>query len=451
MIYLRQSQDRLGTGLAVDRQREDCERLCRERGWHVVDILVDNDVSATSTAKRPAYEAVLALAAARRIDVIVAWHVDRITRKLTDLEALIALSETTGVKVATVSGDVDLTTDSGRLIGRILASVARGEIERKSSRQSRQSRQAAELGKPPDRRAFGYAPGGMEIDPAEAPAVRQAFSELLAGASLVSICKRLNNEGHQSTRKSQWEPSMARTMLTNPRYAAIRRYKGEEIGPGNWPPIVPEETYRAAAAILGDPVRRMNKVGGARKWVGAKLYRCGKCNDGTTVNSGSRSAGSRVYTCSALSHLQRSAEPIDEYVHAVVAEYLRRPDVASALTSAAPEVDGLRDEATALRARLDQLAGDYADGLLTGRQLHLATERITMRLDELETRLSTSARATGLGDVLAANDKASVFLAAPVGVRQAVIAALATVTILPGQVGKNDFDPRSVRIEWRSS
>ena len=47
-VYLRQSLDRAGTNAAVDRQREDCLKLCAERGWEVARVWTDNDVSASS-------------------------------------------------------------------------------------------------------------------------------------------------------------------------------------------------------------------------------------------------------------------------------------------------------------------------------------------------------------------------------------------------------------------
>jgi DNA invertase Pin-like site-specific DNA recombinase len=71
---------------------------------------------------------VLQLAEDREVDVIVGWHVDRLTRTLTELEHLIELSQRTDVRVAAVSGDLDLTSDAVRLVGRILACVARGEV-----------------------------------------------------------------------------------------------------------------------------------------------------------------------------------------------------------------------------------------------------------------------------------------------------------------------------------
>src|SRR3954468_5339373 len=115
VIYCRQSLDRTGEGLAVARQRQDAEALCRDRGWTVLDVITDNDVSASSGKPRPGFLRVLDLVDRRKVDVVVAWHVDRLVRKLADLEDVIERCERSDVKIATVSGDLDLSTDAGRL------------------------------------------------------------------------------------------------------------------------------------------------------------------------------------------------------------------------------------------------------------------------------------------------------------------------------------------------
>jgi site-specific DNA recombinase len=79
-IYVRISKDRTGAGLGVARQEEDCAALCRARGWQIVRVYVDNDVSASSGKPRPAWKELLADIKAGRVDAIVCWHVDRLTR-----------------------------------------------------------------------------------------------------------------------------------------------------------------------------------------------------------------------------------------------------------------------------------------------------------------------------------------------------------------------------------
>jgi DNA invertase Pin-like site-specific DNA recombinase len=448
VIYVRQSKDTNQTGLAVERQRADCERLCAERGWDIVRVITDNDVSATN-GTRPGYAELLALAERQAVDVIVCWHVDRLTRKLTELEHVIELCERTGVRVATVSGDLDLSTDAGRLVGRILASVAKGEVERKSARQARAGRQAAESGAPPKRRAFGYKPGGYEIDPVEGPAVRDAFARLLAGGSLTGITKSLNAARLLSARGKPWTVPGVRGMLRNGRYAAIRFYRRtEEIGPGNWPAIVSEETWRAAVALLNDPGRRTTLKGAARSWLGAAFYRCGRCD--SDMCTGYRKNRRRIYRCRVRQgHLARAADPIDEFVSAVIVARLRRPDLADLLTVEAPETVTLHDEARGLRARLDTVAADYADGLLTARQLGKATERIEARLAELNAKIAAAGRVGALSSVASARDPGSAWLTLDVAGKQAVARELCTVTLLPASAGRRPFDPATVRIQWR--
>src|SRR5699024_12625926 len=81
-IYLRISQDREMDGLAIDRQREDCENLARFRRWDVVETYVDQSKSATDrTAIRPDYDRMVADYQIGRFDAINCSDLDRISRQ----------------------------------------------------------------------------------------------------------------------------------------------------------------------------------------------------------------------------------------------------------------------------------------------------------------------------------------------------------------------------------
>src|SRR5918997_4029264 len=86
-IYLRVSLDSTGEGLAVERQRQDCERIARQRGWTVAQTYTDNSISATDRTKvRPAYDRMVADYAAGRFSALVCWDLDRLTRRPRQLE-----------------------------------------------------------------------------------------------------------------------------------------------------------------------------------------------------------------------------------------------------------------------------------------------------------------------------------------------------------------------------
>jgi len=458
-VYCRISRDLTGGNAGVDRQRAACLKLAVDRGWTVdpKHVYVENDTSATR-GKRPGYQKMMQAAESGAVDVIIAWHVDRLTRKLTELEHLITLSERTGVKVATVSGDLDLTTDSGRLVGRILASVARGEVERKGARQRAANAQRADQGRPPSTRAYGYGADGTLI-PEEAAVVRTMFEKFTAGATLTSIRTALNREGVLNSRRRPWGPTGVRGILLNPRYAGECWRNGEYVCPGEWEALVDPDTFAAAGARLRDPIRLRGHEGSARKHLGGGLYRCGICNDGTPMKSAQSrytlTDGTvckfRAYLCHTSKHLHRKADPIDEVVAAAITARLRSADVLDLMTDDrdVAAVRELRTEANGLRARSDSLAAELADGLLTARQVHVASQRITARLADVEAKLAAHGQRSALAALAGASDPGAAWVALDVVQRAAVVDTLATITVLPGARGRAAFAPESVRIEWR--
>lgn len=133
-IYLRISQDREMDGLAIERQREDCENLAQFRRWDVIETYVDQSKSATDrTAIRPDYDRMVADYLLGRFDAIICYDLDRLTRQPRQLEDWIDAAELRGLALVTANGDADLSTDGGRMYARIKAAVARAEMERKSA------------------------------------------------------------------------------------------------------------------------------------------------------------------------------------------------------------------------------------------------------------------------------------------------------------------------------
>src|SRR6516164_6637091 len=124
-IYLRISDDRLGEGAGVARQLVDCRALAERKGWPIVDVYEDNDVSAYRGKPRPEYRRMLADLSAGLLDAVVVWDLDRLFRQPRELEAFLDVCDAAGVtNLATVTGDVDLGTHDGRFTARILGAVA---------------------------------------------------------------------------------------------------------------------------------------------------------------------------------------------------------------------------------------------------------------------------------------------------------------------------------------
>jgi len=443
-IYLRVSLDQTGEELAVTRQREDALALAAEKGWEVADVYQDNSLSASKrTVRRPQYERMASDYAAGRFEAIICYDLDRLTRQPRQLEDWIDAAEERGLVLVTLNGEADLSTDGGRMYARVKAAVARSEVERKGARQSRALAQRAELGRVPlGVRLTGYHGDGT-VNEEEARVVRRIFSSFAVKDSIKGIVDALNAEGVPA-RGDRWTPSTVRTILTNPRYAGRVVYRGRTTGAlGSWEPLIDGDEFDAVQATLSDPRRKMNREGTARKHLGAGLYRCGGCGRALQSNGGR-------YWCKSGSCLIRTMRPVDETVLDFVREVLGIPDVAALVApSRSQEGKALDGEAKQLRARLSVIDADYDDGVIDGQRHRVASEKVAVRLREVEARRADLLADRALGSVLGTPSPVATFDAASLDVKRAVIDALVIVRLLPVPRGRRGFDPETVAIDFR--
>src|SRR6266550_6989798 len=214
-IYARISSDREGDNLAISRQLADCEQLAARRGWKVVERYVDSDISAYSGKRRPEYQRMLEDVDTGVVAAVVVYHADRLHRHPRELEDFIDLCQRKQTKLATVSGDLDLSTHDGQLLARITGAVARKESDDKSRRIRRKHEELAAAGRVSGggTRPFGYETDKRTLRPDEAEIIRDCATRVLAGDSLRSICKDLNERGIFTVTGKQWSTQTLRRLL----------------------------------------------------------------------------------------------------------------------------------------------------------------------------------------------------------------------------------------------
>ena len=445
-VYLRISLDATGEGLAVDRQRKECQAILDARGWHLSGEYVDNSISASDAKKnRPAYTRLVADFEAGAFDALVCYDLDRLTRQPRQLEDWIDAAESRGLALVTANGEADLTTDGGRLFARIRLAVARAEVERKSARQRSAARQRADLGRPPlGVRLTGYTTKG-ELVPDEAALVKRIYADFLRTKNLRTLARQLDDDGIPPRRGDKWHPSSLQTILRNPRYAGRAIYQGEETGErGAWPAIVSDADYETAQAILDDPTRTTNLTGSTeRKHLGSGLYLCAECRVPVSSWSGGR------YRCRGGGHVNRSRSTIDDYVRSVIAARLALPDMAGVLAHAQASYAPLFDQVARLRERLARNDSDYDGGLIDGKRYKAARERGESELRDAQAALARAQSADDVALVTGAPDPAQAFLEAPLATQRAVISFLAEVALRKGTRYTREFDKDTVIITPR--
>lgn len=395
-IYLRQSLDVTGDRLAVTRQREDNVALAERKGWGDIVEYEDNDTSA-SKGVRPAYQRMLKDIESGKVDAVIAWDLDRLHRQPRELEDFIDLCDRQRVKLATVGGDTDLSTDQGRLTARIKGAVARAEIERKSARQKRQHLQRAQAGKGWGPRSFGY--NGNHNDPKlvpeEAKLLKQAYHDFIAGSSLASIANRWNDKGVRTPRDGTWDNSNLSRVLRNPRNAGLMEYDGEIIGKGKWPAIIDEDTYKAAQYILGgfSAVHNQHK---ARKYRYGSLMTCGECGTLLVSGQGSKMTGEDrpIYRCKnpKCGKVSRRQKLVDSFIKDTLVRRLQKKHlwVKQHTGLSADEIDALHEEVSTLNTRIESFAIERAEGLMTAKQVAVATAAVQAKIDAINAKLRES-------------------------------------------------------------
>jgi site-specific DNA recombinase len=462
-IYCRISSDREGLELGVERQQEDCRDLAVRHGLTVVEVFVDNDVSASTKARkeRPEYRRMLADAREGRFDTIVAYTTSRLTRKPRENEDLIELAESHGISYQYVrSPAVDLNTAAGRRYARWSAANDAGEAEETAERVARAKLQAATQGKfRGGRRPFGFEPDGVTLREAEAAEIRHATEQALAGVSLAGIARDLNARRVATSTGKAWTGREVGRLLARARNAGLVERHGEILGPAQWPAIVDEGTWRAVRAMLADP-GRLTTPGPTRRWLLSGIAKCGVCGSGVLVTSTRNRAGGRwpVYTCRPGRHVARACEQVDALVNDLVVARLSRPDAVDLLAvDAGVDVGELHRTAAGLRARLDELAGLFARGVVDARQLERGTTDLRAQLETVEGQLAAAASKSVFHGVVDVDDVGEVWAGLSLERRRAVVSALVEVTILKARRGRTPgwrpgapyWDPESVRVEWR--
>ncbi|MBB5830975.1 recombinase family protein [Brachybacterium aquaticum] len=445
----------LGTD-GVDRQLADCRKEAKRRGWTVVDEYVDNNVSASSKRPRPAYERMKADIESGRVDGVVVWDIDRLTRKPSELEEFIKLSDNTGVALASVGGEVDLSTEQGRLTARIKGSVARYEAEQMGRRISRAAKQRATDGASyHGQTPFGYVRAEVEKDgrrvrmlipdATEAPLVREAYRRLLDGDSLWAIARDFTSRGIVGKRGNPFRGNVLGNLLRRPVYAGLRAYKGEILGDGEWEALVSKEEHARALAILDAP-GRFHLHGTAPKYLLSGIARCGREECGGLLRPKVQAGRAPSLVCWDCQKVTRKMAPLDEYVVETVLRRLEGMDLDLVVPEDGTAFAEAVAERDAIQTRMDELADAIARGAISIRIAERSSARLDEELAAAEGRVRSLAPRPDVLDAVGAGAREA-WAAADLERRRTLLRMLVDVRVDPSGPGV-PFHTDQVRISW---
>lgn len=296
-VYTRKSTEK---GLeqefnSLDAQREACEAYIasqRHEGWVCLSEQYDDGGFSGGNMDRPALQRLISEIKRGRIDAVVVYKIDRISRSLLDFAKLMELFEQYNVSFTSITQQFSTTSAMGRLTLNILLSFAEFEraiaAERVRDKIAAAKRHGKYLGgTPPYGYDVDYTKKQLVVNPEEAKLVRWIFQRYTETNSLIGIAKELNAKGirtkswttkrgtfHQG---SSWNNQHIYRALNNKTYIGLVEHNNE-IYPGEQEAIISQRLWdQVQSTFTRSTGRKRGQQTHETKALLRGIIRCGHC------------------------------------------------------------------------------------------------------------------------------------------------------------------------------
>jgi len=332
-IYTRKSTDEnLDSDFnSLDAQREAGENYTRSQqheGWVALPTRYDDGAYSGATLERPALKRLMTDVRAGRVDTIVVYKIDRLSRSLMDFTKLVEQLERHDVSLVAVTQQFNTTTSMGRLTLNILLSFA--QFEREVCAERIRDKIAAE--KRRGRYLGGVPPLGYDVDrerklllvnPDEAALVRLIFRRYLQLGSVVALVQELNAKGRKTkswtTKKGKFRPGVpwnknhVYRLLNNPVLIGLISHK-DKTYPGQHEAIIEKPLWDEVQESLNDGGGQRARANATRSKTPAMLkgvIRCGHCGTSMGITYTRKNGRTyRYYLCGRANKSGYDACPV---------------------------------------------------------------------------------------------------------------------------------------------
>lgn len=281
---------------SLDAQREAAENYIasqKSEGWVVIPDHYDDGGFTGANTERPALKRLISDIKEDKIDCVIVYKVDRLSRSLLDFVQLLELFEQNKVAFVSVTQHFNTNNSMGRLTLNILLSFAQFEreiiSERVKDKMGAARKRGKYLGGVP---ILGYDLDKLNhklvINEKEAVLVREIFNIYIKEESLLSTAIILNEKGYRTKQHTiknnrtfggnKFKKTDVQLLLRNVLYVGKVKYAGE-LYPGEQAPIISNEVFDKAQDILTNNRReRYNPKGANCTGLLNYILRCRACN-----------------------------------------------------------------------------------------------------------------------------------------------------------------------------
>jgi site-specific DNA recombinase len=401
---------------SLDAQREACEAYVasqKPEGWLPVPDRYDDGGISGATLERPALQRLLADIEAGRVDVVVVYKIDRLSRALMDFAKLVEVFDRNNVTFVSVTQSFNTTTSMGRLTLNILLSFA--QFEREVIGERIRDKFAASRKK--GMWMGGFVPLGYDvkdrkliINKAEAATVRMIFERFIKIGSATELVRKLRAEGVRGKQGKLVDKGYVYKLLNNRLYVGEAVHKGLAY-PGEHQAIIDRALWDRVHTVLGESPRK--RAANTRAQTPALLKGLIFGSTGRAMTPAHTRKGGKLYRYYVSTDvLKRDAEscpvrrvPAAEIEGAVIDQLrglLRAPEIIVRTWRAARQSMDDINEAEVREAlnRLDPL-WDELFPAEQARIVQLLVERVDVRTEGADIRLRTDGLTNLVADLRA--------------------------------------------------
>ncbi|MCM3241292.1 recombinase family protein [Cytobacillus oceanisediminis] len=253
-LYIRVStEEQAKEGYSISAQKQKLKSFCISQDWEVAGLYADEGVSAKDI-NRPELKRMLDDIENNKIDCVLVYRLDRLTRSVFDLYKLLELFEKNNCKFRSSTEVYDTTSALGRMFITIVAALAQWERENMGERiafgfaeKVRQGKYALNF------RPIGYdldlETGKLTINTSEAHIIKLIFDLYLKGYGANRICKYLNANEIKTKAGNNWNDKPLMQILKNPLYKGYIRWNDTVI-PSKHDAIIEPEVFDHVQNII---------------------------------------------------------------------------------------------------------------------------------------------------------------------------------------------------------
>lgn len=280
-LYPRVStEDQSRFGHSLDEQEDRLKKLCEFKDYEIYKVYREEGVSAKDT-NRPKFKEMIQDMKDGKINKIIVYKLDRLTRSIQDLENICKMLEEYNCDLESMAEEINTGNANGKFFIRMLTILAQLEIERTSERTKFGLIGAAKKGHISGQPALGYTKKDkskkLVIDDLESDVVKRIFSMYLEGSSVCHICEIFNEE---NVLNKHWATTTVDKILSNKIYIGSiehgkRDKKNTQIFEDVVPAIIDKTTFECVQKRKEKNLKNYKRK---RAYIFMQKILCPKCH-----------------------------------------------------------------------------------------------------------------------------------------------------------------------------